>query len=169
MATPPLKPAETTHKIHPNDEDYQEIADKVRTGEYFREARKMYDLAVHDPMAERYMYVFITAISLLILLIAVSAAQSLYPLDSKVPLIFNTNDIIEEIPHIQKLQSSKDDSPSEATLRFMVKHYVENREEYDIATFDRNVNGVKSQSTEEVFREFQAQIAPSNPEGPINL
>ena len=48
MAQPPVKPPENTHQIHPRDEDYLEIADKVRTGEYFREARKMYDLAIHD-------------------------------------------------------------------------------------------------------------------------
>ncbi len=169
MATLPPKPTENTHKIHPRDEDYQDIADKVRTGEYFREARKMYDLAIHDPMAERYMYVFLTALALLVLIIALSAAQSLYPLQSQVPLIFNTNDVIEDIPRIQKLQMTKNDNPSEAALRFMVKHYVEIREEYDIATFDRNVNGVKSQSSEEVFHELQAQISPSNPEGPINI
>lgn len=169
MAPVPPKPPEITHKIHPHDEDYLDIADKVRSGEYFREARKMYDLAVHDPMAERYMYVFLTGISILVLMIAVSAMQSLYPLQSQVPLIFDTNDVIEDLPHIQKLQASKDDLPGEAVLRFMVKHYVEIREEYDIATFDRDVNGVKSQSNEEVFHEFQAEISPSNPEGPISL
>jgi type IV secretory pathway component VirB8 len=51
----------------------------------------------------------------------------------------------------------------------MVRHYVEIREEYDIATFDRDVNGVKSQSSDEVFREFQMQINPANPQGPVNL
>jgi hypothetical protein len=103
MAPQSPKHPEKNRKIHPRDEDYQDIADKVRTGEYFREARKMYDLTIHDPMAERYMYVFITAISLLVLLIALYAAQSLYPLQSPVPLIFNTNDVIEDLPHIQKL------------------------------------------------------------------
>ena len=169
MAPQPPKPTEKLHKIHSRDEDYQNIADKVRTGEYFREARKMYDLAIHDPMAERYMYVFLTFIALLILVIAIAAAESLYPLQSEVPLIFNTNDVIEDLPRIQKLQMGKNDPASEAVLRFMVKHYVDIREEYDIATFDRDVNGVKSQSTEEVFREFQAMINPRNPEGPISL
>lgn len=167
----PLSPkhVEKTRRIHPHDEDYQDIADKVRTGEYFREARKMYDLTIHDPMAERYMYVFITAISLLVLLISLSAVQSLYPLQSPVPLIFNTNDVIEDLPHIQKLQVSKSDAAGEALLRFMVRHYVQIREEYDIATFDRDVSGVKSQSSEEVFREYQMQINPANPQGPVNL
>jgi type IV secretion system protein VirB8 len=168
MANLPQRPPESTHKIHPTTEDYVEIADKVRTGEYFREARKMFDVSVHDPMSERYMYLFITAISLLVFFIAFTAVQSLYPLNSQVPLIFYANDVIEDIPRIQKLQVTKDENPGEALLRFMVKRYLEAREGYDIATFDRDVNGVKSQSNEDVSREFQAFINPRNPEGPIN-
>lgn len=155
------------HATHPEVEDYTEIADKVRTGEYYREARRMYDYSVHDPMAERYMYLFITAISIIIFIIALVAARSLYPLNSEVPLIFYSNDVTEDIPNIEKLQEYKDESPSEATLRFLVKHYVQMREEYEISTFDRNVNGIKNQSSEDVFREYQFYIDPRNPDGPI--
>ena len=169
MATPPNKPPATTHTIHPRPEDYVEIADKVRTGEYFFEARKMFDVSVHDPMAERYMYLFITVISLLVFMIALHAAQALYPLQSQVPIMFYANDVTEDIPRIQRLQAYKDENPGEAVLRFLVKHYVEMREEYDIVTFDRNTSGIKSQSTEDVIREFQAYISLRNPEGPINL
>lgn len=169
MSPPPPKTLDTAKQTHPSVKDYLEIAEKVRTGEYFREARKMYDLTIHDPMAERYMYVFITAIALLILLVALGAAQGLYPLKSEVPLIFDTHDPVEDIPHIRGLLFSKSDDPSEALLRFFVKHHVEVREEYNIATFDRNVNSVKSESTEEVFREYQAQIDPRNPDSPITV
>ena len=51
------------------------IAEKVRSGEYFREARHMYDLSVHAPMADRYFYIFITALELIIFFIAFGAAQ----------------------------------------------------------------------------------------------
>jgi type IV secretory pathway component VirB8 len=167
MSPTPPKNLETAKRTHPNVKDYLEISEKVRTGEYFREARKMYDLSIHDPMAERYMYVFITVLAIVILLVALGAAQGLYPLKSEVPLIFDTVDPVEDIPRIQGLLYSKDDDPGEAMLRFIVKHYVEVREGYDIATFDRNVNSVKSQSSEEVFREYQSQIDPRNPDSPI--
>lgn len=169
MSNLPQRPPLPTHIIHPTAEDYTEIADKVRTGEYFREARKMYDVSVHDPMAERYMYLFITTISLLVFFIALSAAQSLYPLNSQVPLIFYANNVIEDIPRIEKLQGFKDENPSEALLRFLVKRYLDAREGYNIDSFDRDVNGVKSLSSEDVFREYQAYINPANAEGPINL
>lgn len=163
------KPPDPVYVSHERPDDYVEIADKVRTGEYFREARRMFDVSVHDPMSERYMFLFITVLSLLVLMIAVSAMQSLYPLNAQVPLMFYAHDVTEDLPRIKKLQISREDDPSEAMLRFLVEHYVQMREDYEISSFDRNVSGVKSQSTEEVYREFQDYINPRNPEGPINL
>ena len=148
---------------------YLKIAEKVRTGEYFREARTMYDVTVNDPMSERYIYIFVTFVSMLVLMIAYGAMNALYPLQSTIPLTYLTNDIIEDIPHVQRLQGSKSENSSEALLRFLVKHYIVIREEYNINTFDRDVNGVKSQSSDNVYREFQQFIDPGNPESPIKV
>lgn len=150
-------------------EEYLEIAEKVRTGEYFREARGMYDITVNDPMSERYMYMLITAISMLILLVSIYAAQQLYPLERSVPFIFNTNDIVNDLPRMKSLVAFKGEHAGEAVLRFLVKNYVNMRESYDIENFDRNTNGVKQQSTPDVFSEYQAYINPNNPESPIVL
>lgn len=148
---------------------YLRIAEKVRTGEYFREARSMYDVTIHDPMSERYLYVFITGLAVFVLMIALIAVQGLYPLQSAIPLIYITHDFYEDIPHIQSLQTYKNEDPSEALLRFLVKNYILVREEYDIGTFDRDVNSVKSQSSDSVYKEFQQFIDPHNPESPITV
>jgi len=160
-------PPETDPYVAQRVKNYLGIAEKVRTGEYFREARSMYDLGVHDPMAERYIYVFVTFIAFTILVISLLGVQSLYPLNTEVQLIVSTRDPYEDLPHIQSLQISKNEDPSEALLRFLTKHYVVVREEYDIQTFDRDVNGVKSQSSDAVTKEFQQFIDPRNPESPI--
>lgn len=148
-------------------EDYAAIAEKIRSGEFFRESRRMYDFDVHDPMAERYLYLLITMLSSLIFIIAVSAAHSLYPLQRSVPFIVSTQNIVEDLPTIHSLLAYKGEDASGALLRFIVQNYVTLRESYDIAAFDRNVNGVKSQSAENVLKEFQAQIDPRNPDSPI--
>jgi type IV secretion system protein VirB8 len=148
-------------------EEYLEIAEKVRTGEYFREARGMYDITINDPMSDRYMYICITTVAIMILCVAVYAAQQLYPLERSVPFIFNTNNIVDDLPRMKSLTMHKGENPSEALLRFLVKNYVNMRESYDIETFDRNVNGVKQQSAPEVVAELQAFINPGNPESPI--
>lgn len=161
---PPISPElqrEIKHRL--------KIADKVRTGEYYREAMSMYDVTVNDPMAERYVYVFITFCAMLVFLIGFFGMQGLYPLERAVPLTYLTHDLYEDIPRIRSLQSFKNENPSESLLRFLVRNYVVLREEYNISTFDRNVNGIKSQSSEDVFRKFQRFIDPNNPESPIKV
>jgi type IV secretory pathway component VirB8 len=148
-------------------EEYLEIAEKVRTGEYFREARGMYDTMINDPMSERYLYILITTIAMAILVVSIYAAQQLYPLERSVPFIFNTNNIVDDLPRMKSLVAFKGEDPSEALLRFLVKNYVTTRESYDIETFDRNTSGIKQQSSPQVFGEFQNFINPANPESPI--
>ena len=150
-------------------EDYQDIAEKVRSGEYFQEVRQMYDLNVHDPMAERYWFLLITGLSLFIALITFIGMQSLYPLRTPVPLIVNSNNIIDDLPLIKNITTHSRQSTSGALLEFMVKNFVALREGYDIEHFDRNINGVKSQSSDKVFAEYQQYIDPHNPQSPITL
>jgi len=148
--------------------EYAEIAEGVRTGEYFRKARSMYDFSMHDPMAERYLYIFITFLSSLAFVIAIAAVISLYPLSTPVPFIFSSTNVVNDLPHMQSL-ARKGENPSAALLRFFVENYVTMREEYNIDTFDRNQSGVESQSSPEVFKEFEQAVNPRNPESPIAL
>lgn len=150
-------------------EDYTAIAEKIRSGEFFRESRRMYDIDVHDPMTERYLYLLITAVSGLIFFIAILATNRFYPLQRSVPFIVSTQNIADDIPVIRSLLTYKGEDASNALLRFIVQNYVTLRESYDIDSFDRNVSGIKSQSTEEVLKEFQHQVDPRNPESPITL
>lgn len=153
----------------PTPDDYREIAQKVQSGEYFREARGMFDISVHDIMADRYLYLLITAVALVIFFITIFAMQGLYPLNKPVPFIYSTHDIVEDIPRMESMLAYKGEDPSEALLRFMTSNYVTIREEYDIATFDRDVNGIKSQTTPAAFKEFQQSIDPRNPDSPITI
>ena len=150
-------------------EEYIEIAEKVRSGEYFRDARAMADLDMHDPMSERYVYIFITIFSLIITFVAIIAWQGLYPLRPRIPFIFATNDIAEDYPQIRSLLNYIGEKPDPAIRRFLAEHYVRIREDYDAALFDRNHNAVQSLSGEAAFNEYEKFILPLNPESPISL
>jgi type IV secretory pathway component VirB8 len=163
---PPQSPPEAP----PHDADeYLEIADKVRTGEYFREAQSMYDIRVHDPMSERYFYILITALSLMSFVVTYSAMKSLYPLEKEIPFAISANDLANDVPRIRPLIESKGEDPSHALLRFLVNNYVISYESYDIDTVERNASGVRSQSATEVFSDYQRLMDPRNPESPIAL
>ncbi|MDX2074502.1 MAG: VirB8/TrbF family protein [Alphaproteobacteria bacterium] len=151
----------------PSPDEYLNIAEKVRSGEYFREARSMYDLSVNDPMAERYFYVFVTTIALLTFLGAFAAMQSLYPLARTVPFIYALNDVLEDVPSIAPLRSSPHQSVDDAVLFFFAKVYVDEYESYNISKLDRNYSGVAHVSSPEVMAQYQQMLQVSNPESPV--
>jgi type IV secretion system protein VirB8 len=152
----------------PSDE-HIEIGEKIRSGEFFRESRLMYDFAVHDPMAERYFYLLVSVLSGFVLLAGIIAVNGLYPLKHSMPFIVSSTNITDEYPSIHSLLTIKNESASAAVLRFVIQNYVTLREEYDIDKFDRNTSGIKSQSTPQVFEEYQRLTSPTTPESPITL
>lgn len=149
--------------------EYIEIAEKVRSGEYFREVRRMIDHDLHDPMTDRYWYILITIPSVIIVFVSFFALQTLYPLKPSVPFIFGINDIMEDVPRIKSLIKEKGEGADAALRRFLVANYVKEREEYDASTFDRNQIALKTLSSKPVFSEYQDAIALNNPNSPIVL
>ncbi len=151
----------------PSPDEYLQIADKVRSGEYFREARSMYDVSVNDPMSERYFYVFITALALLTFISALFAMQSLYPLNRSVPFIYALNNVLEDVPSIAPLRTSPEESVNDAVLFFMAKNYVSQYESYNIMQLERNYSGIQHDSSPEVFAQYQQLLQTNNPESPV--
>lgn len=151
----------------PSPEEYLYIAEKVRSGEYFREAKGMYDVSVNDPMAERYFYVFVTVLALLTFLSAIFAMQSLYPLTRSVPFIYALNDVLEDLPSITPLKTSPHQSVDEAVLLFRARTFVNHYESYNINLLERNYSGVEHDASPEVFAAYQLLLQRSNPESPV--
>lgn len=151
----------------PTPEDYLEIARKVRSGEYFREAKGMYDRSVNDAMSERYFYVFVSSIALLTMLVAFYAAQSLYPLTRTVPFIYASSNVVEDVPRMISLKQYVHQTPSEAVLFFLAANYVRQQEEYNINNIERNMNGLRVSSSPELFAIYQRNMQPTNPDSPV--
>ena len=57
-------------------DEYIDIAEKVRSGEYFRDSRTMVDIDIHDPMADRYWYIAVTTMSIFITLLAYTSPEA---------------------------------------------------------------------------------------------
>lgn len=150
-------------------DESQVIAKKIRSGEFFNESRAMYDAAVHDPMAERYFYLLVTALAACIFLTAIIAANGLYPLKVTAPFIVANPNLVDDVPNIRTLITREGEDPSAALLSFVLDQYVRAREEYQIDTFERNISAVRGHSTDEVFAEFERMIDPRNPASPVTL
>lgn len=147
--------------------EIEEVNDKVRSGEYFREARTMYGFFVNDPMSERYLYIFITLLAIIVLYIGATAAMQLFPLGRREPFVFDSYNIDDELPVVKPLKAFKDQDPNIAILNFLLDNYVKLRENYEIVQIERNANGVRSQSLPKVYQEYQYNMDPSNAPSPI--
>lgn len=152
----------------PSDEEYLEIAQKVRSGEYFREARAMYDVGVNDFLSERYFYLGVSCLAILVFLVALYAANGLFPLSRYVPFPYVINDPIEDVPRISALRAPGE-TASEAVLKFLASNYVVLREQYAIQTMERNISGLRSQSSEAVFAQYKNFIDTNNQDSPARL
>ena len=82
-------------------EEYAEISNKVRSGEYFREVRRMVDIELHQPMTDRYLYIMLTIPCVLIVITAFMALNALLPLSTRIPFAYGIKDLLNDYPYIE--------------------------------------------------------------------
>lgn len=152
----------------PLPEDSEEIAKKISSGEFFRESMEAYHKRYVDLISERYFYLGITAASVLIFLCSIVSIMLLYPLNKRVPFIYQTVDAVDDLPIMKPMGERKVDV-NQQIKEFLVANYIRFRENYSIDTLDRNANGVKSQSTDALYQQYQTLMDPANPNSPISL
>ncbi len=148
------------------DQTPSQITEKVRSGEYFREAQRAYADMYVDPMSQRYFYLFITLVSLVIFCIVLYAMTLLYPLSPQVPFIYMSQNMDEELPRMSALGSA-DEKPDYALKRYLVSEYVMRRESYNINALEINVRVVRAMSSPEVYNTWQKELDPANSQSPI--
>lgn len=142
------------------------IKEKIQTGDFFRESMDSYHAQYHDIMAERYFFLGVSALSLLMFMMALIGMIMLSPLKTDVPFIYSSTNVENDYPRIKAL-GSKEEDPNLLLKRFMVINYLKLREEYRVSILERNRAGVEAQSSEDVFQEYVALLDPRNPESPI--
>lgn len=147
-------------------EPYHTEAEKLRTGEYFREAQQYYESQYVDLISERYWYFIMLIISVVVLMLALTAKDALYPLNVSIPFAYETADVYDQTPIMRKIGSAEGDF-NIPVQEFLLQNYVRRREEYDINLLDGNARAVRQHSSPEVFAAFQKMMALDNPESPV--
>jgi len=142
------------------------MAEKIRSGEYFREARRAYADIYLDPMSERYFFIIVTLLSLLIFFVSSVALSRLYPLAPEVPFAYPTQNFDEEMPVISPL-AEPGVPPNLALKQYLLSEYIRRREAFDFGTLETNVRVVHSMSEEAVYNDWQKELDPANPQSPI--
>lgn len=143
------------------------LAEKIETGEYFREARRAYGDMYIEPLSDRYFLLVVMGFALVIMVIMLISWAMIYPLKPAVPFVYFSQDVTEELPRIKPLSNTLEEDPNLALKRYLVTQYVTLRENYNIDRLEENGRAVQQMSVPEVFDEWQKEMAPGNPESPI--
>lgn len=103
-----------------------------------------------------------------LLIISLSTNLILLPLKEKVPYLYAFDHATGEITKVGKLQSSQFENNWTLT-RFLLIHYVINRESYDADNIDVPYQQVWAQSGENVKAEYEELVNSDNKKSPYQL
>lgn len=139
----------------------------LREGRYFEETRKWYAFIYLNPLAERFYFIIIGVLSLLIFVMSIMALSGLMPLSPHVPFYYSTYDAEMKIPSLSGLRDSSEQTVDNALLRFYVEQYVVMREMYDPEKFAQAGRFLQRYSETPEYKEYVRLVDTSNPRSPV--
>lgn len=146
--------------------DARSVAEKIRSGAYFKEAISWYSLIYHRPIAERCYFIVVIVLAAFTTLISVIAAVDLMPLKPAIPFVMYSRDVFTDLPRIQSTGKEEKD-PNISVAKYLAKNYVTLREEYNLKVIERDIHFVENSSTPEIYLSYRQQLDPQNPSSPI--
>jgi type IV secretory pathway component VirB8 len=150
------------------DTDSKQIAEMVRSGEYFEQSRQWYRTIYIGPLSERTFFLLISLMAGLVAFFAFVAILAFLPVTDRPPLLVATDRIDETVPHLQELQP-KGMPINTALMRFFAKTYVERREGYSADSYARDYYFIKAQSDPIAFKDYLASYGSTNPQSPAAI
>lgn len=148
--------------------DRADIAQRVKSGEYYREARAWYADVHQAPLNQRIHMILAAMVALLALGLAVTALLSFLPLTRQVPVPVHVGDLTLQAAAVQGL-SRRGEDPDAALMRYMAQYYVEQREAYRVDELATSVSAVQALSNENVTQAYRTWMSPQNPQSPLVL
>lgn len=145
----------------------ESIAEMVRGGDYYAQAREWYADIHYGPMIQRSLILIVTALATAGFLVALLALSDVLPLTRQVVFPVRAGDITNDVVTLRHL-SRPGDPVNPAMMKFLLSTYVRQRESYNADRLAANINGVKSFSAADVFAEYRNYMSPENPVSPIS-
>lgn len=147
-------------------QDDRKIAESIRSGQYFREARAWYQAMYIGPISERSFFMVIAILAVLTGAISVLAVTSILPLTTRpgIPVFApeKGEDVLQSLERLRLDGESSD----QAMVEFYVKKYVELREGYRPETYQSNALFIRAHSAPEVYGTYSTEYSVNNPTSP---
>ena len=145
---------------------HSQVADSVRSGDYYSDAMAWYQTKYHSPMPERCLFIVITALAIATTFFSVRAVLGLFPLTNETPIAIYRANIDNTTARMVSL--ARDGGDVNAPLRkYFVSDYVLTRERYVPQLLEQHVRHIKHLSSPAVYKAYRKYIAVSNPKSPV--
>ncbi len=151
----------------PYQPDNEEIATRIREGTYFEEARRWYDVVYLNPISERYFFVVVVVLGVLIFLFSFSGLMGLMPLKPREPFVYPNENMVDLLPRIERLREDADADVNKVISEYYLAQYVRMREGYYEPEFTKYRRFMQNYSDNAVYNEYNRMIQPSNPRSPV--
>ena len=148
-------------------EDYKKIAESVRSGKYFTEARGWFEAIYIGPVSERSFFLIIAVLSALIALFGFVSISRLMPITRRDPILIHAGERAEEVQASLLPLAPNHIPQNPAIVKFFLVQYVEMRESYDSRTFANDAKVIAAQSTTSVYNAYANAYSPLNPQSPF--
>lgn len=154
------------------DEISRSIAERIKSGKYFTDARDWYAQKYLYPFNERAILGIVAIFFAICIVVSATNLYLLFPISKEEPLILANDDVLNDKSILKEVMEKDTDIPQIAVSRYLVKYYVTLRESYFPSEFVQDkyqnvLNKVAALSSKPVFREYRAIYDIQNTNSPL--
>ena len=139
-----------------------EIAKKVRTGSYYKEAWDWYALKYIYPVSQRTFFIFVTMAAVFVTISAIVILYNFYPLKIHVPVAVKIPDMTLDYAELVKMQVGEKGDTTQPIVDYLVRGYVEKIESYNYKHIERQLKFLSQFSSPELMEEIQKRYDTRN-------
>ena len=148
-------------------EDYKKIAESIRNGKYFGDARGWYEAVYIGPISERSFFLIIAVLATFVAIFGGLSVKRLMPITKHQAILIYAGERAEEV-HASLVELAPNRIPmNPAIAQFFTATYVQLRESYDSRSFTANARFIQGQSDKAAYAAYAAAYNPANAASPF--
>ena len=148
-------------------EQDKQIADAIRSGTYFVQARQWFEAIYIGPISERTFFLIIACLAGLVAFFSLAAVIRFLPITNRDPVLVYATDRPDDVYMTLVPLTEKREPINPAITEFFVTQYVLAREGYFSQTFASNARFVRAQSDVGAYNAYATNYSPSNASSPF--
>lgn len=139
-------------------DEREEIAEAIRSGQYFKEARAWYQAIYISPVSGRTMFMVIAVCAVLVALVAVAAVSSLLPISTNVPVLMMAPEKIDDVDLRAVPLNRPKREINQAMQEFFCAQFVRSYESWNPKTLQQQQLIINAHSNEKISNQYVSTV-----------